>query len=253
MQIRFFARIFILITIVSMYSCSPKLVSSPPTSVQFSPLSQDFDKLLPKPEIDFSFDIADLVCLEIPKIVVMRKFNKREQNEVRITDDRLFAKRDDLSLNLSKISEEAFTFPLPNAHIISPYGTRRGRNHTGIDLKAGVRDTIYAAFDGIVRVSNRGRGYGNVIVIRHYNGLETVYSHNSKNIVQSGDRVLAGTPISVVGRTGRASTEHLHFEVRINGQHFDPNIIVDFETRQLKNNRVVFKPNEKGKIDINVV
>lgn len=75
--------------------------------------------------------------------------------------------------------------------------------------------------------------YGNVVVIRHYNGLETVYSHNSKNFVKPGDVVKAGDPVGLTGRTGRATTEHLHFEVRINGQHFNPNLVFNMHQHRL--------------------
>ena len=76
--------------------------------------------------------------------------------------------------------------------------------------------------------------YGNVIVIRHPFGLETIYSHNAKNLVQSGDTVKAGQPIGLTGRTGRATTEHLHFETRINGQHFNPDLIFNMQERDLR-------------------
>ena len=76
--------------------------------------------------------------------------------------------------------------------------------------------------------------YGNLVVIRHANGLETIYSHNCKNLVRSGDVVKAGQPIGLTGRTGRATTEHVHFETRINGQHFNPNLIFDLKERKLR-------------------
>ena len=76
--------------------------------------------------------------------------------------------------------------------------------------------------------------YGNVVVIRHSNGLETIYSHNVKNLVQSGDWVLAGQPVALTGRTGRATTEHLHFETRINGQHFNPDLIFNLKEGTLR-------------------
>ena len=77
------------------------------------------------------------------------------------------------------------------------------------------------------------------MVIRHYNGLETVYSHNSKNLVKVGERVKAGDPVGLTGRTGRATTEHLHFEVRINGQHFNPSKVFDMEKHKLQNTCLV--------------
>ena len=111
---------------------------------------------------------------------------------------------------------------------------------------------IISAFDGIVRLAKPYYAYGNVIVVRHYNGLETVYSHNSKNLVKPGDYVKAGQPIALTGRTGRATTEHLHFEVRVNGQHFNPNLVFDLQERKLNNQCLVFTQ-KGGKIAVKPV
>ena len=92
-----------------------------------------------------------------------------------------------------------------------------------------------------------------MIVVRHYNGLETVYGHNSKRLVKSGDRVKAGQVLAVSGQTGRASTDHLHFEVRVNGKHIDPNLIIDFEKQTLLQKCLVFTSDEKGKLNIEQV
>ena len=108
------------------------------------------------------------------------------------------------------------------------------------------------AVDGIVRLAKPYYAYGNVIVVRHYNGLETVYSHNSKNLVKPGDYVKAGQPIALTGRTGRATTEHLHFEVRVNGQHFNPNLVFDLQERKLNNQCLVFTQ-KGGKIAVKPV
>lgn len=113
-------------------------------------------------------------------------------------------------------------FPLPGAKVISPYGKRGGRTHSGVDLKTKPNDNIYAAFEGEVIFSDVYHGYGNYIRIKHPNGLETCYSHNSKNLVKKGDHVKAGQIIALVGQTGRATTPHLHFEVRINGKTRNP-------------------------------
>ncbi|EIY51917.1 hypothetical protein HMPREF1068_01464 [Bacteroides nordii CL02T12C05] len=135
-------------------------------------------------------------------------------------------------LHLDTLTENEYAFPLPGAKVISPYGTRRG--HSGADLKTCAGDTIRAAFSGVVRMSKPYAAYGNVVVIRHSNGLETIYSHNVKNLVQSGDWVLAGQPVALTGRTGRATTEHLHFETRINGQHFNPDLIFNLKEGTLR-------------------
>ena len=102
-------------------------------------------------------------------------------------------------------------------------------------------------------MSGWSRGYGNVIVIRHYNGLETVYAHNSKHLVHSGDRVTAGMPISLTGETGRATTDHVHFEIRVNGKPVDPALVINFENQALHHKCLVFSPDEKGKIRVESV
>ena len=126
-----------------------------------------------------------------------------------------------------EIARQWWCYPLPGAKVISPYGGRGGRRHTGMDLKTKPNDNILAAFDGEVVFSARYAGYGNLIRIKHPNGLETYYSHNSKNMVKVGDRVKAGQVIALTGRTGRATTEHLHFETRLNGKAVNPNKYFD--------------------------
>ena len=125
-------------------------------------------------------------------------------------------------------------YPLPGAKVISPYGSRGGRTHSGTDLKTKPNDNILAAFDGEVVFSGQYYGYGNLIRIKHANGLETYYSHNSKNLVKEGDHVKAGDVIALTGRTGRATTEHLHFETRINGKHVNSTRFFDHATHQLR-------------------
>lgn len=167
------------------------------------------------------------------------KLSEMEINHIRVATPHLFDSSKTLIIRLDS-SELAYCFPLKGAKLISNYGSSSGRSaHTGCDLKTFAGDTIRAAFDGLVRMSKPYSGYGNVIVIRHPNGLETVYSHNSVNFCKSGDLVVAGEAIALTGRTGRASTEHLHFETRINGTHFSPHLIFDIENNEL--NKVKIK------------
>lgn len=147
------------------------------------------------------------------------------------------------TLNLANISDKEWCYPLPGAKVISPYGARGGRRHTGVDLKTKPNDPILAAFDGVVRMSQVFYGYGNCVVIRHANGMETLYSHNVKNLVKVGDHVKCGQQIALTGRTGRATTEHLHFEVRVGGKPYDPSVIFDHSTHQLKKVQVTFYKN----------
>ena len=135
-------------------------------------------------------------------------------------------------LDLEKIEEKAWAYPLPDARVISPYGG--ARRHSGVDLKTKPNDEIHAAFDGEVVASGPYYGYGNCIRIKHAYGLETLYSHQSKNMVKKGDKVKAGQVIGLTGRTGRATTEHLHFEVSFDGKRLDPAIIFDHSNHKLK-------------------
>ena len=159
-------------------------------------------------------------------------FSSMEVNHVRVATPGLFAKSNHIYLHLDSLKDHEYAFPLPGGKVISAYGTRGG--HSGTDIKTCAKDTIRAAFDGVVRMSKPYYAYGNIVVIRHANGLETLYSHNFKNLVKTGDVVKAGQAIGLTGRTGRATTEHVHFETRINGQHFNPNLIFDLKERTLR-------------------
>lgn len=151
-----------------------------------------------------------------------------------------FGKNSKFTIDLSQYDDDKWCYPLPGAKVISGYGRRGRRGHSGVDLKTKPNDNIYAVFDGVVTMSQRFAGYGNCIIIRHANGLETLYSHNSKNLVKVGDHVLVGQKIALTGRTGRATTEHLHFEVRVNGRHYNPNILFNHTTHKLQLHKLTF-------------
>ena len=127
------------------------------------------------------------------------------------------------------------------AAIRSKFGMRRRRKHQGVDLPLKTGDPIYATFNGKVRISipsSKSGGYGNLIVIRHDNGLETFYGHLSERIVHADEWVEAGQIIGYGGSTGRSTGPHLHFETRYCGQSFDPERLIDFKRGIL--NREVF-------------
>ena len=118
--------------------------------------------------------------------------------------------------------------------VYSPFGYRHRRRHQGVDLPLKTGTPVYAAFAGKVRLSKYFRGYGNLVVIRHENGLETFYGHLSKREVEPGDWVDAGQEIGLGGSTGRSTGAHLHFETRYQGYAFDPQWLIDFETGTLR-------------------
>jgi len=156
----------------------------------------------------------------------------------------VFEKTGTFKWNLSEISKERWAYPLPGSKVISPYGGKR--RHSGVDIKTVPNDNILAAFDGEVVRSSPYSGYGNCIIIKHSNGLETLYSHQSKNLVKVGDKVKAGQVIGLTGRTGRATTEHLHFETHFRGRRFDPALIFDHVNKSLQ--QVTLTMNKNGSI-----
>lgn len=119
--------------------------------------------------------------------------------------------------------------------VLYGFGPRRRRNHKGMDIRLKTGDPVVAAFDGVVRYAHKNRrGFGNLVVIRHFNGLETYYAHLSKINVESLQAVKAGEVIGLGGSTGRSRGPHLHFEVRYHDKAFDPERIIDFEKGMLK-------------------
>lgn len=152
------------------------------------------------------------------------------------TGEDAFADKSFVIIDLSSVASNRWAYPLPNAKVISPYGGRR--NHSGVDLKTRPNDKVKAAFEGVVIRSNRFSGYGNCIEIKHANGIKTLYSHMSKNLVKVGDRVEAGQTIGIVGRTGRATTEHLHFEIFCQGRRHNPARFFDHANHKLKDTTI---------------
>ena len=128
-----------------------------------------------------------------------------------------------------RIDLRGFHMPTPSRKITSNFGPRWGRQHKGLDIKVYIGDTIRSAFAGKVRVVRTDpRGYGKFIVIRHNNGLETVYGHLSKQLVRENQTVHAGDIIGLGGNTGRSTGSHLHFETRLCGVALNPAIMFDF-------------------------
>lgn len=133
--------------------------------------------------------------------------------------------------------------------LTSNYGSRNSKYHNGVDLSArNGTSEIRALLGGVVKVSRYMNGYGNTVIIRHMNGLETLYAHNRTNKVKHGDIVTAGQVISIVGSTGRSTGPHLHFEVRVNGKPINPNFIVDPQSKTLKQGHVYIQKMSNGAI-----
>lgn len=127
-------------------------------------------------------------------------------------------------------------------HITSPFGPRRGRMHYGTDIKLQTGDPVACAFEGTVRISRYHKQYGHVVVVRHANGLETLYAHLSQRMVEVGDHVEAGTLLGLGGSTGRSTGSHLHFETRYLGSPIDPQQVFDMEEWRLRADTFVVHP-----------
>ena len=135
-------------------------------------------------------------------------------------------------------SNSVFAMPLKNK-VNSNFGWRKWKYHYGIDLGLSVGDPILSAFDGTVRIVKKSKSYGNCIVIRHNNGLETLYAHLSGAIVNPNQEVRAGEQIGMGGNTGRSTGPHLPFEIRYLGGPINPNEIIDFKNNALVKDTLV--------------
>ena len=140
-----------------------------------------------------------------------------------------------------KINLRGFCMPTDNRVVTSNFGARWGRQHKGIDVKVYIGDTIRAAFSGKVRmVKYEAGGYGKYVVIRHGNGLETIYGHMSKHLVAEDEVVEAGQPIGLGGNTGRSTGSHLHFETRLCGVALNPALMFDFKNQDVVGDYYMF-------------
>ena len=164
------------------------------------------------------------------------------------THDHVDAYRDVQKPAYFKIDLRDFTMPIPSRNVTSNYGYRRRfrREHKGLDIKLYTGDTVVAAFSGRVRIVDYERGgFGNYVVIRHPNGLETVYGHLSKQLVEQDQYVKSGQPIGLGGNTGFSFGSHLHFETRLLGEPIDPALLFDFASQDVTGDYYIYR-NEKA-------
>ncbi len=140
-----------------------------------------------------------------------------------------------------RIDLRDFHMPTDSRVLTSNFGARWGRQHKGLDIKVYIGDTIRAAFSGKVRVVRyEPGGYGNFVVIRHYNGLETIYGHMSRHLVKPDQEVRAGEAIGLGGNTGRSTGSHLHFETRLCGVALNPALMFDFRNQDVTGDFYLF-------------
>ena len=152
-----------------------------------------------------------------------------------------------ITIRMAEAYDHPFVLPV-RGPVISKYGYRSGRMHTGTDIRLNSGDSVRSAFDGKVRLAKRFNGYGNLVLVRHSNGLETIYGHLKTILVNINDTIKAGDVIGLGGRTGRASCDHLHFESRLFGEPFDSNKYIDFNNCALRTNHIYYK-NKQFELD----
>lgn len=141
-----------------------------------------------------------------------------------------------------RIDLRDFVMPTPSRVVTSNFGARWGRQHKGLDIKVYIGDTIRAAFSGKIRIVRyEPSGYGKYVVIRHPNGLETIYGHMSKQLVRENQEVRAGQPIGLGGNTGRSTGSHLHFETRLCGVALNPALMFDFRNQDVVGDFYTFR------------
>jgi murein DD-endopeptidase MepM/ murein hydrolase activator NlpD len=154
----------------------------------------------------------------------------------------VYAHRETTLPDSFRIDLRGFHMPTDSRVVTSNFGSRWGRQHKGLDIKVYIGDTIRAAFSGKIRiVKYEPKGYGKYVVIRHHNGLETIYGHMSKHLVVENQEVKAGEPIGLGGNTGRSTGSHLHFETRLCGVALNPALMFDFRNQDVVDDYYVFR------------
>lgn len=220
-----------------------------PDTITVEPLSEEFLAYIDST----SYDV-----IEIPEEDHEYEsiFFSEEQSHSIVLDEYKNMEINDIAIMLTEMDSTQFHYPAAKtSHVTSPYGWRKGRMHAGVDIKVYTGDDIYAVFDGVVRIARYYSAYGYCVVIRHYNGLETLYAHSSKLLVAVNDEVKAGQVIALGGSTGRSTGSHLHFEVRVGGNYINPNLVIDTKNHTLqdknlyitrRNNRIFASNNDSA-------
>jgi murein DD-endopeptidase MepM/ murein hydrolase activator NlpD len=193
------------------------------------------------PEFFWTSDSIRMDCVWINNFEYYEIWNTNKINPYNFDG---LAIKDTLDLPLFSSDNIVNTSSLLDSTVItSDFGLRKAQWHYGTDLRVKVGQPVYAPFDGIVRISQfEKHGYGRFLVIRHQNGLETLYGHLSKTFVAPGDNVKTGDVIAAGGNSGRSTAPHLHFEVRYKGNAIDPNELYDFSANSLKSPTLTVSP-----------
>lgn len=197
------------------------------------------DLLARQAPIDRKMKAVDSVALK--RLIFTENYDSPSEDLYEDWSNR-YAHREQALPDSFRISLRDFCMPTTSRVLTSNFGARWGRQHKGLDIKVYIGDTIRAAFAGKVRIVRyEGRGYGKYIVIRHHNGLETIYGHLSKQLVVEDQEVRAGDVIGLGGNTGRSTGSHLHFETRLCGVALNPALMFDFRNQDVVDDYYMFR------------
>lgn len=203
--------------------------------------AQAQDLLARQAPIDRKMKAVDTLAL---RSIIEKEQEQSPASELYQEWDNRYAHKRTQMPDTFKIDLRHFCMPTPSRVVTSNFGNRWGRPHKGLDIKVYIGDTIRAAFSGKVRIVRyEAGGYGKYIVIRHPNGLETIYCHLSKQLVSENQSVKAGEVIGLGGNTGRSTGSHLHFETRLCGVALNPALMFDFRNQDVTGDYYVYNVN----------
>ncbi|MBQ8702570.1 MAG: peptidoglycan DD-metalloendopeptidase family protein [Prevotella sp.] len=225
---------------MSLYKNIKRLALVTITAITVSPVMGQ-DLLARQAPVDRKATAVDTIALHM---LIEREMANSPAGQLYNEWSNQYAHRESALPDSFRIDLRRFHMPTQSRVITSQYGRRWGRMHKGLDIKVYIGDTIRAAFDGKVRVVRyESSGYGNFVVIRHNNGLETIYGHMSKQLVREDEQVRAGDPIGLGGNTGRSTGSHLHFETRLCGVALNPALMFDFRNQDVTGDYYMFRKN----------
>lgn len=213
------------------------------TVITLSATTQAQDLIARQAPVDRKSKVVDTVVIVSQRqILAEREASEYPSSDLYPTWENNYAHKPSPMPDTYKIDLRGFHMPTPSRVVTSNFGPRWGRMHKGLDIKVYIGDTIRAAFSGKVRVVKYdANGYGKYVVIRHNNGLETIYGHMSAQLVQPNQNVVAGQPIGLGGNTGRSTGSHLHFETRLCGEALNPALMFDFKHQDVVGDFYVYR------------
>lgn len=175
----------------------------------------------------YTFELNNSVLIEDDTEIYKAVFKSVADNDwsrlhdIKLSNGSKFPESEALSITPVCISVP-LSMPVKKGVITSNYGYRNGEEHKGIDIATDKNASIYSVMSGVVERSEYSKSYGNYVLVDHKNGIKTIYAHCSDTTKKAGDSVNRGEEVGFVGRTGRATGDHLHFEILVDNKNYNP-------------------------------